>query len=103
MSYDWPGNIRELRNLVERLIIISDVDAIFQLQIMAQKSSTQFSDMAEIAGASENYYDAVAQFEKAFIDRTLHLCDGDVSKAAEHMGVHRSMLYKKIKKIRESE
>ena len=103
LSYDWPGNIRELRNLVERLIIISDVDAIFQLQIMAQKSSTQFSDMAEIAGASENYYDAVAQFEKAFIDRTLHLCDGDVSKAAEHMGVHRSMLYKKIKKIRESE
>lgn len=105
MRYSWPGNIRELRNLIERLVIISDVDAIFQMQLLAHKSSMDQDGTAEgAARASEGkktYYEAVTQFEKAYIEQTIVNCGGDIAKAAERMGVHKSMVYKKLKKFKE--
>jgi transcriptional regulator with PAS, ATPase and Fis domain len=105
MRYNWPGNIRELRNLIERLVIISDVDPIFQMQLLAHKVSVEPDEAAESAArASEGkktYYEAVTQFEKAYIEQTILNCDGDIAKAAERMGVHKSMVYKKLKKFKE--
>ena len=104
LRYNWPGNIRELRNLMERIVIISEVDAIVQMQILAQKSPVSTSDETVSVLSSEfpdNFYDAVAQFEMAHIDQVLHTCGGDVAKAAERMGVHRSMIYKRLKKQKE--
>lgn len=106
MRYSWPGNIRELRNLIERLVIISDVDAIFQMQLLAHKASVGQDDAIEgAARASEGkntYYEAVTQFEKAYIEQAILNSDGDIAKAAERMGVHKSMVYKKLKKFKES-
>lgn len=104
--YSWPGNIRELRNLIERLVIISDTDAIFQMQLLAHKADLQNGGRGtafQLPEETENYYKAVAQFEKAFIEQTILRCGGDVAKAAEQMGVHKSMVYKKLKKFKEDE
>lgn len=107
MRYSWPGNIRELRNLIERLVIISDVDSIFQMQLLAHKASVEQDGAIEgAARASEGkntYYEAVTQFEKAYIEQAILSCDGDIAKAAERMGVHKSMVYKKLKKFKEDE
>lgn len=100
LRYNWPGNIRELRNLMERIVIISEVDAIVQMNILAQKA-TAHSDQLTSTEWPENFYDAVAQFETAYIDQMIHTCHGDVSKAAERMGVHKSMIYKRLKKTKE--
>jgi len=104
LRYDWPGNIRELRNLMERIVIISDVDAIVQMRILEEKTlasgerGVKFTQLAEMP---ENFYEAVARFESAHIDQMIHLCGGDVAKAAERMGVHKSMIYKRLKKTKE--
>jgi transcriptional regulator with PAS, ATPase and Fis domain len=104
LRYDWPGNIRELRNLMERIVIISEVDAIVQMRILEEKTlapgekGVKFVQAAEMP---ENFYEAVAKFEAAHIDQMIHLCDGDVAKAAERMGVHKSMIYKRLKKGKE--
>ena len=59
LRYDWPGNIRELRNLMERIVIISDVDAIVQMRILEEKTlapgekGVKFAQPAEMP---ENFY-----------------------------------------------
>jgi len=58
----------------------------------------KFTQLAEMP---ENFYEAVARFESAHIDQMIHLCGGDVAKAAERMGVHKSMIYKRLKKTKE--
>ncbi len=104
--YAWPGNIRELRNLIERLVIISDTDAILQMQLLAHKAdlqSTPSQPALRLPDDVQSYYDAVSQFEKAFIERAILRCGGDIAKAAEQMGVHKSMVYKKLKKFKEDQ
>jgi len=104
MRYKWPGNIRELRNLIERLVIVSEVDAILQTQLFAQKNPAQQEKRDEelfaLAEGEGSYYDAVMKFEKAYIERAISDCGGDIAKAAESMGVHKSMVYKKLKKFK---
>ena len=108
LQYRWPGNIRELRNLIERIVIISDTDAILSIHFITddrmqqdalKKGSREF-DLAHLSG---NYYYAVAQFEKNYIEQILAACNGNVATAAEKMGVHKSMLYKKLKKLKEAQ
>jgi hypothetical protein len=75
---------------MERIVIISEVDAIVQMRILEEKTlapgekGVKFIQSAEMP---ENFYEAVAKFEAAHIDQMIHLCDGDVAKAAELQGL----------------
>ena len=104
LRYHWPGNIRELRILIERLVIVSDTDAILPIQILSHKTaflSTPATETGFSITEGEDYSDALSKFEKAYIEHMIDICSGNVTKAAERMGIHKSVVYRKIKKYKE--
>jgi two-component system nitrogen regulation response regulator NtrX len=94
-SYTWPGNVRELRNTVERIVImhtnhrvgVKDLPAFGSAEPPA--SSYRFPSFKE---ASDAYH-------REFIQRKLDEADGNVSRAAELMGIDRSHLYRRMRAL----
>ena len=97
---EWRGNVRELRNVVERLLILSDGDEI---------SGADVERYVVPGGAASNSlglidrYDSLFEFrdqaEKLFIERKLDENDWNVSATAEIIGIQRSHLYNKLKDL----
>jgi len=93
--YPWPGNVRELRNTIERVVImhqnhrvgVKDLPAFGEAEPPA--SSYRFPSFKE---ASDAYH-------REFIQRKLEEADGNVSRAAELMGIDRSHLYRRMKAL----
>lgn len=97
-DYAWPGNVRELRNLVERLVIMVPDDEIKVRDLPAnfrQDAGERVTTLPEMDGATLRA--ARAAFEKSFIERKLNLSEGNVSRAAELLGLERSHLYRKLR------
>jgi two-component system nitrogen regulation response regulator NtrX len=90
-SYDWPGNIRELRNMTERLVIMTPSQTIEKKNIILGESDTP--DYFAIRTLRE----ARDAFEKTFIIRRLEENNWNISKTAEILQIERSNLHKKIK------
>ncbi len=80
MAYSWPGNIRELRNTIERMVIM--------------ESATGFE---EIERGSENQ-DNLYEVEKRKIEEVIKKHAGNISRAASELGIGRNTLYRKMKK-----
>ena len=118
-GYSWPGNIRELKNALERSVILSSsdelsIDDIFSsLQKHAsadltikQSSNSSVSyqhirDLTTIpthqdAGNSMSLIEARKNFEKNYITNLMVLSDGNISKAAKMAGKHRTEIYRLI-------
>jgi len=98
MSYNWPGNIRELRNAAERLMIMSpspviNAPDIAALGMLVPGLSVRENDYFSYSSLK----DARDAFEKDFICRKLKENDWNVSRTADAMSVERSNLHKKIK------
>ncbi|MEW6066715.1 MAG: sigma-54 dependent transcriptional regulator [Nitrospirota bacterium] len=89
--YDWPGNIRELKNVIERLVIMAPADLITPEDIAIEESAR--SDYYSIKTLRE----ARELFEKDFIIRKLEENNWNISKTAELLDIERSNLHRKIK------
>lgn len=96
-DYYWPGNVRELRNLIERIVIMNPqirIDA-RHIPINPSRRSVfdtempQFSSLQEVREAAEREY----------ITKKLEEARGNISRAAELLGLERSHLYKKMKAL----
>lgn len=110
-KYHWPGNVRELRNVVERLFVTSATELLmsgdsndFNLNISSnpthyrQKETCTPEQSLILEG--ETLHSALEGYEKQVITEVLAACNGNVSKAAERLGLHRSALYRKLEKYR---
>ncbi|MBL8071899.1 MAG: sigma-54-dependent Fis family transcriptional regulator, partial [Nitrospira sp.] len=108
MQYEWPGNIRELRNLIERLMImvpgpvIEASHASVALQVRPQLSATQQAAGAQAPNSLlTRHYDSLRDarnaFEKEFIARKLREHHWNISRTAEDLQIERSHLHRKIK------
>ena len=91
--YPFPGNVRELRNLVERLIIMTPGSTVGPEQVLAVLPRADGP-----ATKQTRLSDAVREFEKKEIEAAL-LGEGTMTKAAARLGLERSHLYKKMKKL----
>lgn len=91
-NYQWPGNIRELRNVVERMIIIIDNSTIHAEDIMNIFPATNNNHIGKEGLAQEK-----AQLESARIKEILIETYGNKSAAAKKLGISRVSLYNKIK------
>lgn len=97
-SMSWTGNVRELRNAVERIIIITgkrqiakrDVESLFVI------GKANFNDLIDQSNSFQEFKDKA---EKAFILKQLRANDWNISKTAEILDIQRSHLYNKIKKF----
>ena len=89
-SYQWPGNIRELRNVLERAVLLSGS------RVLNEKDLHFEVPEMERFGASEGVR-TLEEMEKHYIEEVLLLEGGRVEAAAKRLGIPRSSLYHKIK------
>jgi len=93
--YPFPGNVRELRNLVERLAIMAPEGRIGREQIRGVLPQAERGEPP----AAMRLADAMKTFEREQIVAALAAADGNMTEAATRLGIERSHLYKKLKKL----
>ncbi len=94
-EYSWPGNIRELENVIERLIVISP-DQEIKLQLIAQQLGKTSNYLQHHTHA--NLDEALFKFEKNLIVHALEEAGGVKNQAAKILGIRTSTLYYKMEK-----
>jgi len=103
-TYDWPGNIIELRNLIERVTILSvnenqsNVNKILN-DILTQSPASSLSSNDLSNAMSFPLKEAREKFEKKYLLNQLQKNHGNISKTAEHIGMERSALHRKLKSL----
>jgi two-component system, NtrC family, response regulator AtoC len=96
-QYWWPGNIRELENLIERLVAVSDKDYISEEDLPLEFHFAQLEPRG--ARDASLFDDATNTFERNFILRALEKCNWSVSSTSEYLGVPLSTLKYKMDKL----
>ncbi len=95
MNYSWPGNIRELKNLVERLVIMVQDETISLAHL--PESVQVPSATGTTFGGSATLKEAREQFERDFLRQKLNEYEGNISRTAEAIEMERSNLHRKLK------
>jgi DNA-binding NtrC family response regulator len=90
--YPWPGNIRELRNVLERAMLVSENDLVTpqHLQLHAAQSEAPRLNVTD---------GTLKQMERAYTKHVLHDEHGSIERAARRLGIPRSSLYNKMKRF----
>jgi two-component system nitrogen regulation response regulator NtrX len=101
-NYEWPGNIRELKNLVQRLLILGTTEVI-ELEEVERAISSQPGHAADQQTPAFAYdlplREARDQFEKDYLEFQLRACDGSIGKLAKRVGMERTHLYRKLRSL----
>jgi transcriptional regulator with PAS, ATPase and Fis domain len=102
-AHSWPGNIRELRNLIERMVIVpGSINDIAELASSSSESAA-IIDNETIHEKSEQHTgdlkSLVRAVEKEYISKLLNEKEWRVNEIADILGIHRSMLYRKMQEL----
>ena len=100
-NYPWPGNMRELKNLVHRLLIAGGTDDIRLDEIEREISSQATVDEPLVKQdlLSLPLREAREHFERAYLTQQLQLCGGKVGQLAKRVGMERTHLYRKLRSL----
>ena len=94
-SYAWPGNVREVRNVVERLMIM-----VPDAEISLAALDLPIGDAGHVpGGAFTTLRQARGRFERDYVERVVQACGGNMSQAARVLGLERSHLYRKLRAL----
>jgi DNA-binding NtrC family response regulator len=101
-NYRWPGNIRELENVLERMAILARGDTLtaadLPAELRAGHAPTDSAGGPDARAWPENYREARDAFERAYLTRLLEASGGSVGRAARISGISRRSLYEKLDK-----
>jgi two-component system nitrogen regulation response regulator NtrX len=104
-SHDWPGNVRQLRNNVERLLILAggDADAVISASMLPQEVGAMVPAMPNGGGGEQlmglPLRDAREVFEREYLLAQISRFGGNISRTAEFVGMERSALHRKLKAL----
>lgn len=98
MRYSWPGNIRELRNVIERIVIMNPTTTRFDRRHLPPLVHRDGS-RRNVGGEFSTLHQARAAYERDYILKKLDESHGNISRAAEVLGLERSHLYRKMKTL----
>ena len=98
LNHDWKGNVRELRNLIERVAILQpETKEKISNIIKESLKNTNFNDQVPQNTLSVPLKDAREKFEKEYLTVQLKKFNGNISKTANFVGMERSALHRKLK------
>ena len=99
-NYSWPGNIRELKNVVQRLFILGSGN---EIDLQEIEIALGEAPRAEPGGITADFSlplkEARERFEKAYLEHQIRLNGGSVSKVAKAAGMERTHLYRKLRAL----
>jgi two-component system, NtrC family, nitrogen regulation response regulator NtrX len=100
-NYPWPGNIRELKNLVHRLLIQGGDEEIALAEIESEISAQSTGDEPLVKQdlLALPLREAREHFERAYLTQQLQLCGGKVGQLAKRVGMERTHLYRKLRSL----
>jgi len=99
LEYDWPGNIRELRNLMERLVILADQPVISKQDLASYFTKTKAESNVSVNKTIHATLPKEKEnIEKQLIEEMLAQTNGNKSLTAKKLGISRMTLYNKIQK-----
>ncbi|MBL8270050.1 sigma-54-dependent Fis family transcriptional regulator [Steroidobacter sp.] len=91
LDYSWPGNVRELRNVIRTILAICDSDVIRMVDLPSEVRLCQ--------SRCDDGVDATPSIERDALVQCIRDCDGNMSRAAERLGVSRNTLYRRCKRL----
>jgi DNA-binding NtrC family response regulator len=93
MQYPWPGNVRELEHAMERAVLLCRGEEI-------EPSNLAFGSARPVGASLDNMSEnmSIDEVESLLIKKVLRRCDGNISQAAEALGLSRAALYRRIEK-----
>ncbi|MHC4197164.1 MAG: sigma-54-dependent transcriptional regulator [Planctomycetota bacterium] len=109
MSYDWPGNVRQLANMLESAVVLAGDSVLTLGDIPGEVSGSTEGLPVRSASKLDIDFDlpfkeakkrAVEAFEREFINRSLDEHDGNVTRTASALGMHRQALQQKVRELR---
>lgn len=104
-THDWPGNLRQLRNNVERLMILTraDADAVITADLLPAEVASTVPSMPGASGGEElmslPLREAREQFEREYLQAQVKRFGGNISRTSEYIGMERSALHRKLKSL----
>jgi two-component system response regulator HydG len=101
LAYDWPGNVRQLRNVIESMVVV-DIDEVLDLDDLPDELAPSSGEAASAApsgsdGLHQLVGKSMADIERLFIEETLKITAGNREEAATMLGIGERTLYRKIK------
>lgn len=100
INYDWPGNVRQLKNIVERMVVLSESDKLdvdCAPAILVSGTDSEQDDFMSANDYNSTLKEARDEFEKNYILKALKSADWNISHAAKALDMERTYLYRKIK------
>jgi DNA-binding NtrC family response regulator len=106
VSHDWPGNVRQLKNVVERLVIMTEHEILDTLDLLEPPQMSDFlrteaipKTMEELKAVRKQLLEEeYGQIERAFLIKALKSCNGNITLAAQRVGMQRSNFSTLMKK-----
>ncbi|MEJ2664371.1 MAG: sigma-54 dependent transcriptional regulator, partial [Spirochaetia bacterium] len=95
LEYSWPGNIRQLKNLITNAVLLNDGEEITFMEFPKYPTGDRTTNLH--AGLKDTVADQVKSLERSVIRRVLQIHKGNISNAAKELKITRKTLYDKIK------
>lgn len=97
-AYGWPGNVRELQNEIQRMVVLAEDDAPLAARLLSPEIRTPGAARPNGAGAPRPLRDVVGEVEREAISASLARNKGNISRAADELGLSRVGLRAKIER-----
>lgn len=99
LRYEWPGNIRELKNCMERAVALSDSPELGLAALPAKVRDYQAPAKRDLRSTSLEEWRSLAEVEQSYIRDVLSAVEGNKAQAARVLGITRKTLYRKLEKL----